>query len=300
MRKTYFTSAAFLGLTTLMITFNNCSKVNFASTADVASTSGFTTPSGATSTPPTSTPTASATPAPAPPPVTEAIANCQQAAAQNKLKSKITTLNFNDTKTESGRSQVCIFAPIDGQETSDGNLSELNNYLRSRYEQSQTLDLPANAVICNIAMKTDKQSFKYDDVFYLTYNNKVIASNLKASLKTLKYDNIRVGSDPSNIPLYDYQWVNGVRNQSFAGVNDKADDYCLGSDEGHASCSWPLSQQSGDIKFSFDQELLINIGVTASATNQRFGFAITGDNDPSTDCYHEALSFDTTVSYYER
>lgn len=266
------------------VAFNNCSHVDFAQ-GDAKASSDDEIISG--------TPV---TPDPTQPSVDDAIANCAQAAASNKLQSKSTTISFADTKIESGRSNVCVFAVAPQTETSDGNLTMLDSYLRSRYEQSQKLDLPANAVICDVQMSTNKQSFKYDDVFYLTFNDRVIASDLQRSMSSLKYNVLNVAG--KQMPLYKYQWVDGVRGVSFAGVNDTANDYCLGSDQGLASCSWPLSQKAGTIKFDFDQDLLIAIGVTASSDNQRFGFIMTGDNDPSSDCYHEALSFDTTVKYY--
>jgi|GEM_PF-1967978 len=274
------------------IAFNNCSHVDFAQSTDKASSvdaaggSNTGTDGGTLPTHDSSQPTAD-----------DAIANCQQAAAQNKILSLKTTVTFADTKIETGRSNVCVFADKSQGETSDGNLTMLNDYLRARYEQSQRLDVPPNAVICNVQMSTNKQSFKYDDVFYLTYNDRIIATDLNRSLSNLNYSLVTVAG--KQIPLYRYQWGNGgVRGVSFAGVNDKADDYCLGQSEGLSSCSWPLSQQTGEIKFDFDQDLLISVGVTAPAANQRFGFIMTGDNDPTTDCYHEALTFDTTVQYY--
>ena len=77
-----------------------------------------------------------------------------------------------------------------------------------------------------------------------------------------------------------------------------ADDYCLGSDEGLASCTWPISEKQGQIKFSFAQPLLISISANVPAENQQFSFAITGDNDRAIDCYHEKLEFTMNVKYY--
>jgi hypothetical protein len=278
MKLLLFTFAAFA-----IVGFNNCSNVGFQQSMNTASSADFVSGDPVTNDP-------------SQPPPAVAVANCQQAQASGKLLSKSTTIAFADTKTESGKSKVCDFATSPQTETAAGNLTQLDSYLRARYEQSQKISLPANAVLCNVEMKTDKQSFQYDDVFYLTFNDRILATNLERSLKSLKYQTLSAAG--KTLPLYYYQWIDGVRNKSFDGVNETANDYCLGSAQGLASCSWPLSQKSGQIKFSFDKSLLVNIGVTSPADAQHFGFVITGDNDPSSDCYHEALSFDATLSYY--
>ena len=81
----------------------------------------------------------------------------------------------------------------------------------------------------------------------------------------------------------------------FANV---ADDYCVGMGQGGGSCTWPVTEQMGNIVFQFDPQLLIAIGLQAPPTQQTFGMVITGDNDPSTDCHHENLQFQVTAKYY--
>ncbi len=78
-------------------------------------------------------------------------------------------------------------------------------------------------------------------MFYLTFNNRVLVTNLERSMGDLRYQTLNVGA--KTMPLSYHQWIDGVRNKSFAGVNHKA-------------------------------------------------------NDPGSDCYHEALTFDATISYY--
>lgn len=268
----------------MTVAFTNCSNVKFSGTSSGSEGVVSSVPDSST------TPVASSTPDPSQPPASVAIANCAQAAANGKLSTLQKSIDFADTKVESGRSPICQWGQGD-------NLSQKDGYLRARYDQSLNLGLPANAVLCNITMTTNKQSFKYDDVFFLTFNNKIIASNLARAVTPLPFDRVKL-ADGKSVNMYDYAWVGGVRDANFQGVNDTADDYCLGAAEGHASCSWPLSQQAGNIQFSFDKELLINIGVLASAQNQSFGFTITGDNDPSSDCYHEDLTFQMSVQYY--
>ena len=95
--------------------------------------------------------------------------------------------------------------------------------------------------------------------------------------------------------IYTYDWLS-LRTLEFQ--NDYVDDYCLGLAQNAAECQWPLTEQSGVIQFDFNRELLIALASRAPATEQTFGFVITGDDDPDKDCYHEHLEFDMTVKYF--
>jgi hypothetical protein len=259
-----------LAIGVLATAFNNCSKVGFSSEPPSVDSLGKPTdPSGPT--------------------VPEIITNCNNAMARGALQTSAQTLRFEDTKQETGRSTVCQFGTGD-------NLSEQDGSLRARYEQSQALSLPANAVICDVQMQTNLQSFKYDDVFLLTFNDRILATNDKTALNQRLTPESQLTVASKQVPLYKYDWL-ALRTAPFANV---VDDYCLGKDQGLSTCSWPVTEQAGQIKFSFTPELLINLGAKASAANQKFGFVITGDNDDSLDCYHERLEFSLSVKYYLR
>jgi hypothetical protein len=220
--------------------------------------------------------------------IEEVQANCESARTSGKLIQSNQRVDFADTRLETGRAQICEFSSGD-------NWGIRNTYMQARYEQQKKLQLPDNAVICDLEMKTDLQRFKYDDVFVFNYNNFVLATNNKSALLSTTPPEARLPLGAgAQVPVYKYDWLK-LRGASFANV---ADDFCLGSDQNLANCSWPVTEQTGNIVFSFDEKILIALGLTAKSDNQTFSFVITGDNDPNLDCYHEELSFDMTVKYY--
>lgn len=273
MKKTTLFILGLIGAVFIGTLFNNCSGVEFSSLEDTNSVLGDVT-------------------------VVEIIKTCDQVASTSSLKTFQASINFADTKVESGRQKVCPYKP--GQATDDlpdasGNYTEKNNYLRARYEQYKTVSLPANAVVCGVEVSAPEQVFQYDDMIYLTYNDYILASSLNRSLATsesLFYDDIGGG-----MTLYKYNW-DDVANTDFAGVNETADDYCAGSDNGYGACDWPLSQQLGSITMNYNPEVLVPI--SALSNNQKFGFIVTGDDDPDSDCYHENLDLDVKFYYFER
>lgn len=219
--------------------------------------------------------------------VTQIQTNCENARQQNQLRVHNQKIQFEDTKIESGRNEVCLF----GQ---DGNDDIRNTYMQARYEQTQNVNLPAGAVICDLEMTTSVQGFRYDDVFVLTYNNRVLATNNKSALMMSQPEaQLKIASQ-QNVPIYKYDWPS-LRGLPFQNIED---DYCVGENQNLSSCRWPVTERPGSIFFDFDQRLLIALGLQNKPENQKFGFIITGDNDLSLDCYHEKLEFNMNVQYY--
>lgn len=253
-----------------LIGFTNCSKVGFEAMPERVTGSGD---------------------AVLPPP-SEVIANCKTALQDGTLKNLQRQIVFEDSRVETGRAEICEFE-------TDDNLAQKQDFLTARYTQSVELDLPEGSIICGAEIQSGTQSFEFDDMFYLTFNDFVLASSLNRSIQQLDMSPVTIENSGKMVGLYHYDWLK-VRNANFTGVNSQSDDYCLGEAEGHASCSWPLSQQQGQISLQFDPELLINIGLRAGDEPQRFGFVVTGDNDPLKDCYHEKLTFDTKIYYYQK
>ena len=214
--------------------------------------------------------------------------NCDNARAAGALVQSKQMIEFSDTREETGRAQICEFSKND-------NLGILDTFMQARYEQQRRLQLPENAVICDLEMKTALQRFQYDDVFVFNYNNFILATNNKTALYSTTRPETTLNLDSGlNVPIYRYDWLK-LRGASF---NNVADDFCLGSDQNLASCSWPISERTGNIVFSFDQRLLIALGLTHKSNYQTFSFVITGDNDLNQDCFHEELSFEMNISYY--
>ncbi len=220
--------------------------------------------------------------------IEEVQASCESARKAGKLLQSNQQIAFADTRIETGRAEICEFSR-------NGNLETKNTRMQARYEQQQKLQLPNNAVICDLDMQTDLQRFQYDDVFVFNYNNFILATNNKTALldTTPPEGKLFLGAG-TEVPVYKYDWLK-LRGAGFENV---ADDFCLGDDQNLATCSWPISEQSGNIVFSFDEKILIALGLTANSNNQTFSFVITGDDDPQKDCYHEELAFDMNVTYY--
>jgi hypothetical protein len=238
-------------------------------------------------------------------PVDDILVSCNNAATSGKMVNASQNLDLPDSKIESGRSVVCEFGK-------DQNLSELEGTLRARYEQKRSLTLPANAVICDVKMTATSTTggaagkIKYDDVFFITYNDYILASNLRYAVKKISPENVKLNSGPT-VAFYKYDWLK-VRDVHFDGkdpaggvnINSVEDDYCLGEDEGVPGqiCQWPLSEQSGQFKLELAPEQLIRLQSVAPVTSQSISLVVTGDNDPSVDCYHGPLSMKVDVSYY--
>lgn len=268
----------------ILLGFNNCSGVGFTATSD-STQKGLGTPDpGDPGTPSTPLP-------PGPDPrVPQIVKNCNDAVAAGTIKTLTQNIDFNDTKLETGRSQVCQFNTGD-------NLSMLDSHMRARYEQTRTLNLPANAVICDVQMTTAQQKFSYDDILFLTFNGVIMGSNNKSAITSkLSVDSSAQLSNGKLVPLYKYDWL-GLRDASFANV---ADDYCLGADQKAGTCQWPVTEMTGNIIFEWDPSLLITLALRQPANQQTFGMVITGDNDPSSDCYHQDLQFSMQVRYYQQ
>ncbi len=230
---------------------------------------------------------------PANDPVRDILLNCQNALANNKLMVMNQKINFEDSRIETKKEMICEFA-TEGKITSLGNLEMHNQFMQARYEQNRSLNLPQGAVICDIQMKNDLQKFKYDDVFFFSFNGYLLATNNKPSIEERLIPESRKLSENQFTSLYRYDWLK-LRG---AGFENEPNDYCVGATEGLSQCAWPITEQEGSIKLSFSPSVLVAMSSDRPSNNQVFSFAITGDNNPESDCYHEKLEFAMTVRYY--
>lgn len=269
---------------------------------------------------PSTSPPAGGTTMPYQPPsetvIHDRIMKCNDLKAKNKLTKALGVINFADTRVEYNRinkldsenKRVCEFATDklydsikNGVKEYRGNLDMDDNFVRARYTQNRLFSLPEGAVLCDMSIESKVQSFYYDDMFYISYNGVIIASNhrdefisrLQGSYKT----NIKLTSQTNTfINFYTYNWL-AIRGVSFD--SDKTDnDYCIGKDELGSNCSWPKTEKEGTIMFNLASELLIRMFSLKSTTQQTLQFVITGDNNPTDDCYHENLDLNLEIQYY--
>ncbi len=222
-------------------------------------------------------------------PNAEILENCRNAKATSRLQVLNENVVFADTRVESGRAQVCEWNVND-------NLDKVNDKNQARYEQNHRLGLPEKAVVCDVKMTVQRQRIVYDDVFLLSYNGRLIASNDNTAVMShLTPEAAVAASNGQSVDLFKADWLQ-FRGSPFQ--NSDRDDYCLGKEQGLGSCQWPLTQIEGDFAFEFAPELLVDIGKRESPTNQVLGFSVTGDNDAASDCYHSPINFDVKVEYY--
>ncbi len=167
--------------------------------------------------------------------------------------------------------------------------------MHARYAQNRHISLPANAVICDMAIESQEQDFSYDDIFFLSMNDYIVASNHKKEIKeVIAPEVVNHRRTNRNVSLYKYDW-HKVRNTNF---DNEANDFCLGGDENLSTCKWPVTEEFGKIKLQFDSELLIRLGAKAVGSPQTLSFVVTGDNNPKIDCYHQELDLNLEIKYF--
>lgn len=222
------------------------------------------------------------------------IKTCNELLSSRQYRLKTQTIRFEDTKVESGRNQVCEFA-TDNNTEYKGNLTTKNEYLRARYTQDRVIELPAGAVICDMEIESAEQDFNYDDVFFLSLNNYVLASNHRSELtKVLSPEVVRHSRSGRDVSLYAYDWLK-VRETFFENIEN---DFCLGAEQNLSSCQWPISEQYGKIRLKFDPEILVRLSEKKQNARQALSFVITGDDNKDSDCYHQRLDLGLEIKYY--
>jgi hypothetical protein len=240
------------------------------------------------------------------------IANCAMARDNGALTVSQEVITFEDTKAETGRNEVCEWGPSQAVANDQGNYGRKGSYQQARYEQDRSIQLPQGAVLCDLTMTMDKTKLRYDDMFYMSLNGQVIASNANYVIKggttnvngrtTIHPGLVTsaiVNGDQDLIPTYVYDWSRirgGYFGDQWLGTFDS--DYCLGEEQGLAECQWPKTDTSGDFKFIYEPQILMALGSLSDNSVHTFKFAVTGDDDRSSDCYHEEFSFALEVQYY--
>lgn len=158
------------------------------------------------------------------------------------------------------------------------NLAKKNAYLTAVREQTQEFSVGNKWDVCEIELEPVLGSFKADDHFALSWNDKVLISNAEFMLS----------NSPSG-KVFDFNSVKGMKFGSESG-------YCFAS-ETDGSCAIPAHNK--------DQEFAINLGAESKeqllshinkSSRQTIKLEVTGDNDNS-DCKHSGLVIQ--VRYYK-
>ncbi len=176
----------------------------------------------------------------------------------------------------------------------NGNLPMAQGQVTGRSEQRVQLELPQNGVICDLGFAFEsidpsfeqQQTFVYDDNFFLTFNDVVLAASY-GPMVVDRFENQR--------GLYRYDW-DLLKGYEF-GFN-AVPTYCIGSDEGLSECTIPPPETNGSMSLAFGGQLVRQLSYIAVEENRfEFMLATIGDNDPETDCSHEEFGFQIEVTY---
>jgi len=173
------------------------------------------------------------------------------------------------------------------------NLPEMENgVFTARVEQTEALEMPASAVICDMTfdfaglVPGEIQVMVYDDHFFFTFNGIVLAASYGPSVEAMAAD--------EDLRFYDWGDVAGVNYHEVADF----DPYCLGEAGGEADCDIPDTEVEGPISLSYGEDIVNRLSLSAIEDERYdFAFVATGDDNPDTDCMHEAFGFTVEVPY---
>ena len=177
----------------------------------------------------------------------------------------------------------------------DGNMEATNGLFSARVEQLEQLEMPDDAVICDMGfdfsggiLPGQVQFMVYDDHFFFTFNDIVLAASYGPVVERLQEED----------GMYSYEWnpVSGVDYHA----EESYDPYCLGDGTGESTCDIPDTEVEGPISLSYSEELVSQLSLSA-IEDQRFdfGFVTTGDDNAESDCMHEEFGFTIEVPYLQ-
>ena len=125
--------------------------------------------------------------------------------------------------------------------------------------------------------------FGFDDHFLMAFEDTVLVASTSEMLKGLQVSN--------GAPLYDWQNMLGV-----SMFSNNFPPFCLGAEQGLASCSIPEDGGSpGPLSLQFSEEALQG-SFLPEITSASFRLVVVGDNDASSDCYHSDLTIDVVAT----
>lgn len=215
-------------------------------------------------------------PTPALPGVIEGNVDTIKKACECNPQKKTLLVQFKNPVDPKDPRKTCPFGIDDNWKTAPERM-------QARVEQNFDFDIPAGATLCSLKMKFPDQKFKFDDMFFLSLNNVVLASSSPIDKYSAPVDGL--------IP---YEWSK-IRGQRFDNV---AYQYCLGAKDKLATCVWPKTETTGAIKMDFAPSIFYRIAAEdPSRTRHQLKMTTTGDDNPEIDCQHDPISFELEVSY---
>ncbi len=179
-----------------------------------------------------------------------------------------------------------------------GNLGKKDLRISARYEETKSLGIPQEALLCRLTVKFfgedggDKVDMYYDDEIFVLLNDLVIASSKNYGTRLATRNGFQV---------YDWSKLVGTPYRG----NDPG-PYCV---DGTDTCSIPKTQTQGTMTLTVSdatvQKLALASGMSfeqKSETGQTqksatLGFVTTGDNDNPIDCKHSTVGFSVSGEF---
>ena len=161
----------------------------------------------------------------------------------------------------------------------NGNLPARDQFFQGRVEQEQTINVPANYVVCDMNINSKTQDLHYDDFFVLAIEDQILVST-----------NDRFTPNLVNGANQVFKWSFETYKGAPWGENTK---YCFGS---ASVCDIPSHDREGPLSINIPKQDFVNLAVELFSLKQIGIKMVTlGDNDNG-DCEHSRLELDLEMT----
>jgi hypothetical protein len=163
----------------------------------------------------------------------------------------------------------------------NGNGEQRQTFMQARESQIQTIDLPANAVLCSISLQSTSTNIHYDDFIFLTLDKYMVMGSNDYFVKLL----------PKEGGLYIWDWA-----KIFGVAWQDIQPYCMSEAD---QCIVPPHDQPGALDISLNSANVAELALKV-LNLQKLDFTLysTGDNDAQ-DCFHSDMSLQADLSFVE-
>lgn len=179
----------------------------------------------------------------------------------------------------------------------DGNLKtkdlwELERtFFRGRIEQTSSFEIPENSIICGMDFSFENLQMYYDDHFVMTFDNIILAGSYDFSPFMEK----RLG-----MSLFDWNKIKGLNWPVDQAANPLERVYCEGNSTGASACSWPKTEQYGQMNIRMDESVFQKIiALSPHSKTHKFGLVTIGDDDEG-DCRISPINFSVKIRYIKK
>jgi hypothetical protein len=178
----------------------------------------------------------------------------------------------------------------------DDNMQVADGFMTARNEQTQSLQLPDDALICDMRLSFgggveigEIQNLIYDDHFFFMFNDVILASSIRDMVDVFR-------ADANGMHRYEWDTIRGMGYHQFSPY----ENYCLGDDDEETDCDIPETEVPGPISINFGDSTVDLLSLLAlDEQRAEFTMVATGDDDANSDCSHGAITFDVTVPYLQ-